>query len=457
VPTNSTNSTILFELPNIGAYVTLVWGNSTNYGFYAYDRTTGLKIQNVLYSSGPWYASFLDYLKPSTTYYYKVTGNYSGETMGTLTGSWNTGSDSMNTLSGIVADVNETAPPSGMYVEASCTVTPSEWTDNNVYALSTSTGYYSMSLPSLTSFTGGGFSCTQEGGGYIVQVENSPVQYCVTGNCNLYSTVWGKHWNETIVVWDPQKVNFYLDTAYVSVIPVVTAMEFTHTGYASMSFCKGTSSSVETEADYSSSGSLFDFGYSATSSTAYTYAFGSQTCVDNQGEPGFEAWGNPHVVGDIMLNGVGNRTPWIPWEQYSPPLQNPTSGNSTTAPIQDWLSEPTAETSACYSTQYSAYIYHYEIPANSATQTFSFGISGNVVGVSGQQFSVSVPFFFDGVKIGSVSGQWGYTLTTSETNEFTVTVTIAGPLSAIHYYTIAGCTASGAAITLHVWLDSGPP
>ena len=104
VPTNSTNSTIRFELPNIGAYVTLVWGNTTNYGFYG-TNSLGQQIKNVLYSSGTWYSSFIDFLKPSTTYYYKFTGNYSGFSMGTQTGSWTTGSDSMTTLSGTVTDL----------------------------------------------------------------------------------------------------------------------------------------------------------------------------------------------------------------------------------------------------------------------------------------------------------------------------------------------------------------
>ena len=71
---NPTNSTIEFELTDVAAAVTLVWGNTTAYGFPA------LSLQQE--TQGSWIQVFLNFLEPNTTYDYNITA---------ATGCYNTG------------------------------------------------------------------------------------------------------------------------------------------------------------------------------------------------------------------------------------------------------------------------------------------------------------------------------------------------------------------------------
>ncbi len=444
----STNASVQYWLLSTSgetsALSNLTWGPNTNYGF------TALSNQGVGTTGSV--TAFIDFLDPSATYYYHVhawtsctdssgTHQYTGD----YYGSWTQAADPSPApfnyyIQGTVKDVNGVSAPANIFVQATCGDGGGGFGNGTK---TNSAGHYSMNLLNANW-------CSNHGG-YVVQVRNQVLN--VNGG---YSSQWGGRWNETFVIWAPQVVNFYLEVAPESTKAVVTTMEFSHTGYAQVGFCKGSSSSVESEADYSISGSLFGFSYSASSSTQYKDSFGSSNCVDTQGEPGFEAWGYPFVAGEIVFNAPGNRTPWIPWTQYYGPLQNPGDGNVTGAPLQDWMAEPTQETAACFDPQYDAYIYHFQVNANTNTQTFTFEVGGSVAQVSGEQFGVSLPFYLDGTLVATFGGAWGYSLTTSESNDFSVTATIAGPLPSVHYYTIAGCSASDTGMVLHIWLDSGP-
>ena len=261
-------------------------------------------------------------------------------------------------------------------------------------------------------------------------------------------------WNASDVIWAPQSVNFYLAPANLSTTPTVTTAEFTHTGFAQVSYCKGSSSTVEMEADSSLSGTLFGISYGVSSSTEFTDSLGSSSCANGQGYPGFEDWGYHHTAGDIVFDAIAGRTTWIPWIQYYGPTYHGTTGNATGAPLQDWMAEP-GSSGACdiAGTVWS----HEKVNANSAPLTETVSASGSVSGVSGESVGVSAPVVIDDVTIGSVAYSTSYSLTTSESNDFTVAVLI--PTSSVaHYFTIActGSSASDSGIVVHVWLDSGP-
>lgn len=443
VTVESTNVTVYFE-PTLPAgcsepvYVTLTWGNTTAYQFTA--------ISNGEYTAGVQYSTLIDYLEPGFKYDYKLVGTSSCCSQGTSTSSWTTAPESsyLSTygifIRGTVYDTGGATAPANVQVEVQCTAN-ALW---SVYAVTNSLGRYSIAVGQV-----GQPYCSYYSLGYfVVQVQNG---------WGVGNNQWNNHWNESVVVWAPQFVNFYLDQSPLSTKAVVSAMEFTHTARAQVSFCKDTSSSWELDSTDTQSGALFGASYSVTSGTATGGNFGSSSCETGQGEPGFEAWGYPSVAGDLVFNAVESRSFSIPWTQYYIPLSNAGSGNATGAPIQDWLSEPTTQSESCVNS-YGAYMFHYTIPVNSATQTFEFYAGGSVSGVTGENFGVSIPFDLDGTQIGSGGGTWGYTLTTTLSNEFYASVVIPGPVSVAQYFTVA-CSPSSVSetgIVLHVWQDSGP-
>ncbi len=434
--TNPTNVTVKVTV-SVNSTVYFYWGNTTNYGFTLLDGTW-------FSSSSLTHSYFIDFLEPSTTYYYEAKASTSCYYGGTDQGSWKTGSDSMTTFSGVIRDVNGQKAPQYTSVIAWCynSVDNYHWSAQ-AFVQSTTTGQYS-----LTAWNG----CSPpNGNGYHVAV-------LLDGTYLGYiADTWNGHWNSTIVTWAPQVINFVLDVSPLSTQPVTTAMEFSHSGFALVSYCKDTSSSAESEADYSVSGTLFGLSYSLTSSTQYADNLGSSSCSVGQGEPGFEAWGYPHVAGNLVFNAIASREWSIPWEEYYGPLSNSGSGNATGGPLQDWLSEPSSESASCVDNQ-GAYMYHYTIPAGSSTQFFNFSAGGSITGVNGEAFGVSVPLELDGQQVGSIGGTWGYTFTTSISYEYYVSAVFPGPYSQAHYFTVAcsGSSSSNTGIVIHIWQDSGP-
>ncbi len=439
VKTTATNVTLSWDVsPSEGSGL-LQWGNSTLLAF-----------ENSSIGSGSSFSVYLNYLEPATEYDYFIEAIPTTTESeypdcyeaGTYSSTWTTATDSMTTISGYVYGANSTSLAPGGEVEVWCLAHPQYTIGTQV----NSHGHYSVNI----DFTGVSDGCAGDGwtGGMAAYM----LSY------GYPNSEWLGHWNETIVVWAPQIVDFYLPLNQISTTPVVTVAEFSHTGFASVGFCKSTSSSVETQAQYTASGSLFGvLTYSVSSTTTRTTSFGSSTCVDAQGEPGFEAWGYPYVSGEIAYNTIDNRTPWIVWTQYYGPLQHPGAGNVTSAPVQDWASEPTEENQTCYSDQFGTYMYGYEIVANTNPFPITFSAGGSVSGASGEQFGASIPVVIDGVNVGSFSGQWGYTLTTDESNDFSATVTIGGPYPTAEYYTISGCSATNIGLVLHVWSSTSYP
>jgi hypothetical protein len=460
VTPESTNVSFSWDESPAGYGGYIQWGNTTSYG---YSQTA---------TGSASYTAFLDYIQPSTTYYFEI---YTGAPASTCDITWSAGnyfssfatpSDSQLFISGTITNAAGTVhAPAGVAVVLYCTGwnsqdaefgyssqnIPSEWWN---YTLTNSKGgyYFDAAFYSEPSVS----ICNSFAGHHwVIQVLNQP-STCFDGVCPN-GKLWPGFWNESIVTWSPQITKFYVPAASTSSSAIVSAMEFTHSDFAQVSLCKDSSSSAEYESTASQSGSFLGISYGVTSTSGYSTNFGSSSCVDDQGDPGFEAWGSPSVTGEISFNAVTGRSVSVPWTQYSGPLSNAASGNATTAPVQDWLSEPTSESGSCVNT-YGDYMYHYEVPANSATQTFNFFAGGTVSGVSGETFGVSVPLELDDVSIGNFGGSWGYSLTTTISNEFYESVVIPGPVSVTHYFTVA-CSPSSVSetgIAVHVWQDSGP-
>lgn len=444
VTTNSTNVTIKWELPGSDAYVSLVWGNTTNYGFWA--------IKNVHYNNGIWFYVPLDYLQPGTPYYYKFTGNASGENMGTYTGLWTTASEQNYynswgiNIRGTVVDKNNTKAPSNLYVQVICTAG-----DDSYYGTTNGNGAFVISVADELGRPG----CTADNGYYAVQVVNTPEKFYGGGS----STQWNGRWNETIVVWAPQFVNFYLDLAALSSPskPVVDEMEFTHSAHAQLTACSSQVSNEEFQSTSTASGSLFGVSFNVQSTSVKCTQFGTNGCISNQGEPGLEVWGEEETSGMMVFNAIVGRSVSIPWEQYYGGLQNggnAGSGNATDAPIQDWMTEPSIASQVC--TIDGIVWLNWPIPGDSGVESYGMIAAGGVSSISGETWGLSVPLYLDGTQVGTFGYSNGFTVSTSESSQFSVNFIIPDS-SVTQYYTVAcsgGNSGSGTGIVLHVWQDS---
>jgi hypothetical protein len=458
VQPNATNVTLSWYVnPSSvvsAAEANITFGNTTSYGLIvAQDSVAG---DTASYPT----TIFVDYLEPSTTYYYKIAGWAAcGDYVyhGTLTGSWTTSSESTTTISGIVTDPDGSVfTTGGLYVGVYCYPHDGAGQDPAV-AVTTSTGHYSVSA-SAPKYDYDGVQLSCSSGPFFVQLLNEPTLYFVGLN-GYITNQWPNHWNETFVIWAPQTVNFYLalDQPTPADEPIVDEMEFDHSSQATVTACSSQVSSVEFGTTSTASGSVFGFSFSVTSSTEFYTQTGSSGCISDQGEPGLEVWGEVETSGMFAFNAIDGRLVSIPWEQYYGGLinnGNAGAGNATGAPIQDWLSEPTSTSQAC--TMDDIVWYNYPIPANSGAQSYQMSVSGGISSVTGETWGISAPFDLDGTTLGTFSYSSGYTVTTSESNQFTVNFNIPSS-SAEQHYTVAcsgGAAGSGTGIVLHVWQDA---
>jgi hypothetical protein len=293
VRTNSTNSTVSFWLtgssPLPSASANLSWGPSTSYRYAAASNVAvGTQPSGVV-------KTFINYLDPGATYYYKVIGwatcsdtNGTHMYQGSYTGSWTTGSTYPSAFTGTVEDINGTVAPMYTTVYAWCNDTIGGYNWLNV-GYTNSAGQYSIG----NVYT----ACAYYGEGYHVAVLLWGKYF------GYYGVNWYGRWNESYFVWAPQVVNFGLPTQTPTWIPMAAA--FVHNGSAKAteggsyySNSKYTSNSI--------SGVKTASSVTWAENGNFTYLPG-QSVVD---------YGLYNVTGEVVMNALGNRTPYIDGVQY---------------------------------------------------------------------------------------------------------------------------------------------
>jgi hypothetical protein len=160
------------------------------------------------------YSIFINYVAPNVTYNYKFQAWNVCYISNSKTGSFTTATEDTYLqwwdydLKGTVEDVNGTVPGTTLTVTASCVTDPESWfaetTTNSLGQYSIDTYYYPP--PGQPDWECGSFANGGNGGGAIVvSVQN--------GFAN--SAYWTGRWNESVVVWAPQFVNFLLPTNFL--------------------------------------------------------------------------------------------------------------------------------------------------------------------------------------------------------------------------------------------------
>lgn len=192
---DSTNVTAKVTV-NVNATVYFYWGNTTAYG---YTLLNGVRFSSSDLSN----SYFVDYIEPSTTYYYEVEASTSCYSTGTTTGSWTTPSDSATAITGTVNDSGGANAPSEFTIYASCGTpsSPDVWFgDTDTSILPSGKSYFSLSTTDACVLAPG-VTYT------VVAAADDP---------SFFPGVWYNHWNESVVIWGPQVVNFVLPLNYAT-------------------------------------------------------------------------------------------------------------------------------------------------------------------------------------------------------------------------------------------------
>jgi hypothetical protein len=316
---NATNATITFMISKssqipVGVF-NLSWGPTTA---YQYNYVTGEGLGN----STP-YVAFINYLAPSTAYYYEIQGWLSCKSSGvwhnyhgSYSSSWTTGSDSWNFISGTVVDVNDSTGWPTMPIGIECNLGPESTFHTAELGAEAGSGgpagTGSNWVPNLYSYNitvPTDNACNS----YTVTVYNSfcinstsIFQYYWSSECGGDTgPLWEGHWNESITVPAPQFVNFGLPTTVTTWIPL--AMGFVHNSSGG-----NVRIALENSATYSST-------WSETYGDVYTYSSASWATSGTEGDvlnQNVEMYGQYNVTGMVIANMAGNRTPFEENIQY---------------------------------------------------------------------------------------------------------------------------------------------
>jgi len=436
VSTNPTNATVTYQASSSSqipfGMANLYWGPSTS---YPYTAVTGQGFGTAPTGSA---TDFLNYLKPSTTYYYKITATdtcdgttYSGST----TGSWATGSDGMTSISGTIYDMNGNVAPANIYVALYCQGSSAlaGWD------LTSSTGQYSFTVYQGSYL---GWVCP---GNYVVSVDNYPVDWAQ--ELNVWSAVWSGHWNETIEVYDAQLVNFYLPTNYVSGWVPMTYDFATNSQY--VEFSVSSSSTFETQESYSLSVQGAINGVSVGGGTSYSATATTNVAKTLNGVEGdsFIIQQEYVVTGTAVFDAATRLVSLFP--DFFEPSGSMGSGPTS---VGDWLPQP-----ACNSDPGVVYCEYQE---TSTPNSYSMTDGGSYTLSSSFNMGVSVPISLPGIGVtGSVSDSYTTSFATTSSTSYTVSFTVASPSTTCYgfVYEFQGDGSSQYGVVAHVWgLGSEP-
>jgi hypothetical protein len=383
VTPKSTNSSLTWDESPAAQSTTLQWGNTTS---YSYSQSVG--------GSGS-YSVFLDYLQPNTTYHYLITAHQPSPgctgtfyVSNTYTGSYQTGSDGpflVSTGSYILGTVtNGAGSPAGSGIEvvASC-IHPYElspWSANNpwyVYSTTNSKGQYSLYVPSEASiqspFTHVDICQADEPGGgiragYQVCLDNigaATATFCITQSNDQVpgGRIWDGYWNETVLTWAPQVVDFVLPGNFVE-YSVVQVQDYSNAnvgnGYPNSTISYTSGSTYNTSSSHCWTVLIVLQGCSVSSNTigtADTWSATGHNLVVTQ-----NLWESGTVLFDVL-----SRTGLVTAEKYyaaeQPPVNEPASwpsrdnitaadaaSNSSIYPLYGWGAGEGSQGEPVYST-----------------------------------------------------------------------------------------------------------
>jgi hypothetical protein len=447
VTETATSATLTWQVSPSGGDGTLNWGNTTAMVF-SQNAGTG----NTTYTQ------FLNFLEPSTTYYYEIVASptqaqqvYPGcYEFGTYSSTFTTSQWPINTLKveedglWVNGTVTSAGGPawSGLAVKVSCV--NSEYTGSYVGYVAGTSGAYSIEV----SFpeTGSALYCINH---------EMPIGVGVLNwNFENGAVIWPGVWNETIVTWSPQVVNFVLPENFIGPwIPQLLEFSNAAAGYSYLSFTQSVTFS-ETQTDsFGASGGAYVYGTggslsyqtSTTSSTSYTVSKGW-----NQNGGSLEVLDRFWTSGTVEYNAL-TRT-WTAPQQTQCNAQCGGEQYQDQGPqyVQSWL-YPGSSATGMYTLNNWKNV---NISAGglqpgvitvsgsaSTTSTFSmsFGLSVSLRGVLSASLTVSLG--------SSTSSSTSYT----DALNWTISVPLGGPETCFNVFGQGGSASADTATIIGIW------
>jgi hypothetical protein len=182
------------------------------------------------------YEIFINYLNAAVEYNYELQAWNVCVTSSTHTGDFTTQNEDVYLsasnyyITGTVYDDNGTTPTVTMTVVATCLVNPEAW---SAYGITNSKGQYSIYVWVNNHGSGPDWACGEYGndgdgaGALLVTVENG------FNNNNQ----WTNRWNQSIIIWAPQVVNFDLRTTFIGPYQTLIAEPSNApSGYSTLSY-----------------------------------------------------------------------------------------------------------------------------------------------------------------------------------------------------------------------------
>jgi hypothetical protein len=439
VSANPTNVTVTWTTPQ-ALTDTLYWGNSSNP--YPFHQSASPPLRHYNYSV------FLDFLEPNTTYHFEIVApayklgtycvNYAN-----YTGSWSTGSDQSfvaatihtygaSYIYGTVVNTTGAPAPAGVVVVASCVhryilSNGNPWWN---YGTTDSKGQYWVWIPpEYDSWTSSNMDICQSDVSpqhpgemaYQVCVDNTGAwndSYCGASSRSALpaGTVWPGYWNETMLTWAPQVVDFALPANMVSG-PVVQIADFSnantsngfpnsHMGYTKTVHYTDTTSACSVILGF--------IQYQCTTSTFNSVASASYSVTGSNLIVTQRYWVTGSTVFDVFTRGV-NVTSFNYYKTDAAPVLegpsfsvsyaiNPTTngsyplyywgGSGSGGGVKAYSGSPKTGSVTVNATHYSNWTNPYDLTAEVPVGEIAAVIVGFITGVEFDwQFDVLVPIY----------------------------------------------------------------
>jgi hypothetical protein len=266
-------------------------------------------------------------------------------------------------------------------------------------------------------------------------------------------------------VWAPQVVNFYLLPNFESPTIVNYAL-FTNSSLVNLEFCKVSSTSYSITTSSSATYGALGLTGTASSSVQASGSFSSAICSTTVGQPSNEYWGTYSTTGMILVNNIASRTVTDLWEQYFGDQSG--GGLGSGGPLTDPISPPTTQAQACHAGgkvwgDPAVYV------GPQSNEQISLGASGSISQLGSDTFGFNLGSLLGPVVlvpgIGTAasvvlssltaSSTWGYSWSTTLTDEFNVTAEIVtGSTGATFSASCQGSSSSSQGLAIEVWQDS---
>ncbi len=452
---NPTNVTLSWDVTT--AYVDSAWANvtfgtSTTYAFYAANE------------SGLGRDVYINYLEPSTTYYYKIAAyGYCLATPyhwyhGTLTGSFSTTAATVWTyhpqyLSGQVLNSTGSAGATGMLVIAYCSDWMGTW-DDMIYNYSGATsavsrywwqsatvgadGYFAIQVSAEGQDDGVGNDtyaevCDWGGSTTVVSIFTSTSERCGYLGVCVSGGAWGGlgTWNETFVVWDRPYIDVEAPTNGLGPY-VPLELEYTNSSYATLQF----NESVSVTATYTATIA----GNGGSTSSSFVQSISGSATGEN-----VETWARYYCSGWATFNAT-TRSSSLSYVSFFGAIYDSTTQNLISG-------VPLSPSSITRSEAFGDGLWYWFNITHSETRAGGVTVTGSVTDVSGLDITLDVSFDLGGVvSIGaSIPITVEFSTTTSYSDALYFSVYNTG--STTHAFTayVQGGSTTTSGLILYLW------